>query len=102
MNQLVKAKSRRVNIKIAAPLYNSKEEKQIIDKVSKIAEVRNINLKSRFVMVDKEEMLFMVSDDSEVHPQYDVGIWVNTPFFTQAFTGLFEQYWDATTLKVKQ
>ncbi|MFT7616201.1 MAG: hypothetical protein ACI8Y7_001030, partial [Candidatus Woesearchaeota archaeon] len=30
---------------------------------------------------------------SEVHPTYDVGIWVNTPFFTQAIRNLFELAW---------
>ncbi len=26
----------------------------------------------------------MVLDDEEVHPTYDIGIWINTPFFAKA------------------
>ena len=36
----------------------------------------------------------MIMDDSEVHPTYDVGIWVNTPYFSQALEGLFNLTWD--------
>jgi hypothetical protein len=35
----------------------------------------------------------MVMDDEQVHPSYDVGIWVNTPFFTQAMESLFDLAW---------
>ena len=35
----------------------------------------------------------MVLDDQEVHPTYDVGIWVNTPFFASALEELFELAW---------
>jgi hypothetical protein len=36
----------------------------------------------------------MVTDDKEVHPTYDVGIWVTTPFFANAMEELFETAWD--------
>jgi len=36
----------------------------------------------------------MVLDDKEVHPTYDIGIWVNTPFFASALSGLFNLSWD--------
>jgi hypothetical protein len=35
----------------------------------------------------------MINDDTEVHPTYDVGIWVNTPFFASALEELFELAW---------
>ena len=40
-----------------------------------------------------KEIIFMVMDDNEVHPTYDVGIWVNTPFFASALENLFELAW---------
>ena len=37
--------------------------------------------------------MFMLMDDKEVHPTYDIGIWVNTPFFAGALENLFNQTW---------
>ena len=34
-------------------------------------------------------------DDSEVHPTYDVGIWVNSPFFSSALSTLFGTAWKS-------
>ena len=31
------------------------------------------------LIVDGKEIIFMILDDDEVHPTYDVGIWVNSP-----------------------
>jgi len=39
----------------------------------------------------------MVMDDGGVHPTYDLGIWVNTPFFAQALDGLFDMAWENMT-----
>jgi hypothetical protein len=35
----------------------------------------------------------MVMDDKDVHPTYDVGIWVNTPYFSGAMSNLFNMAW---------
>ena len=35
----------------------------------------------------------MVMDDNDVHPTYDVGIWVSTPFFASALENMFEMAW---------
>jgi len=35
----------------------------------------------------------MIMDDKEVHPNYDVGIWINTPYFASAVEELFELAW---------
>ena len=48
---------------------------------------------ARFVVVDGKELIFMVTNDEEVHPTYDIGIWVNTPFFASALEDLFELAW---------
>jgi len=37
--------------------------------------------------------MFMVMHDSEVHPTYDIGVWVNTPYFAGAMEGMFENAW---------
>ena len=88
-----KIKKRGVKIRIAAPI--TKETKQAVEAISDIAEVRNTDAKGRFCIVDGKEMMFMVMDDKDVHPTYDVGIWVNTPFFASALDSLFDAAWKS-------
>ncbi|MBR9677670.1 hypothetical protein GOV04_06020, partial [Candidatus Woesearchaeota archaeon] len=89
---LEELKKRGVTIHIAAPITD--ESKAAAKDISEVAEVRHLdNIKSRFIIVDGKELIFMVLDDEEVHPTYDVGIWVNTPFFAGALEQLFELAW---------
>ncbi len=89
---LEKAKKRGVKIRIAAPI--TKECKGAVDDLKGIAEIKNVDkLNARFVVVDGKELIFMVLDDKDVHPTYDVGIWVNTPLFASALEQLFELAW---------
>ncbi|MBI4145017.1 TrmB family transcriptional regulator [Candidatus Woesearchaeota archaeon] len=86
-----KLKKKGVRIRIAAPL--TKETKDAVKDISAVAEVRNTDGKARFCIVDGKELIFMVLDDTEVHPTYDIGIWVSTPFFANALEGLFDTAW---------
>ena len=61
--------------------------------VADVADVRHSDIKARFCIVDGKELMFMVLDDKDVHPTYDVGIWVNTPFFASALEGMFDTSW---------
>ncbi|MFA5259009.1 MAG: helix-turn-helix domain-containing protein [Candidatus Pacearchaeota archaeon] len=89
---LEKAKKRGVKIRIAAPIDDS--NKQIAKELSKYAEVRNMpKVRARFVLVDAQQILFMVLDDDKVHPNYDVAIWLSTEFFASAMEQLFEAAW---------
>lgn len=84
-------KKRGVKIRIAAPL--NEDTKAAEKEISDIVEVRHCDTKARFVVVDGKELIFMVLDDAEVHPTYDIGIWVNTPFFATALSTLFDLAW---------
>ncbi|MBU0980612.1 MAG: hypothetical protein KJ709_07420 [Nanoarchaeota archaeon] len=84
-------KKRGVKIRIAAPM--NKETKAAQKELAGIAEVRNTDTSARFAIVDGKEIIFMVLNDTEVHPTYDVGIWVNTPFFASALECLFDTAW---------
>jgi HTH-type transcriptional regulator, sugar sensing transcriptional regulator len=86
-------KKRGVKIKIAAPL--TKETRDAVKDIADIAEVRHTDSKARFIIVDGKELIFMVLNDSEVHPTYDIGIWVNTPFFASALQELFLLAWKS-------
>ena len=81
-----------VNIRIAAPL--SKESENVAKELKGIAELRDSGkLNSRFCVVDGKDLMFMLMHDEDVHPTYDVGVWVNTPFFASALEGMFNLAW---------
>ncbi|MCX6707990.1 MAG: hypothetical protein NT001_07730, partial [Candidatus Woesearchaeota archaeon] len=86
-----KLKKKGVKIRISAPM--TKETSSALKELSGIAEVKHTDSKGRFVIVDGKEILFMVMNDQEVHPTYDVGIWVTTPFFASAMEDLYDQAW---------
>ena len=91
---LEKAKKRGVKIRIAAPL--TKENKTAADSLKGLAEVKhNTKISSRFVSVDGKDLVFMMLDDKDVHPSYDIGIWVKTPYFATAMDNMFDQMWNA-------
>ncbi len=87
-----KIKKRGVKIRIAAPL--TKETAAAVKDLSDVAEIRHTDSKARFCIVDGKEMIFMVLDDQDVHPTYDIGIWINTPFFASAMIDLFNVAWE--------
>ncbi len=90
---LEKAKKRGVTIRIAAPI--NEENKQVAKDFTKVAEVKDVEgLKARFMVIDSEQLMFMLLNDEEVHPTYDVGVWLNTEFFAQALESLFEIAWN--------
>ncbi|MFW5865780.1 MAG: TrmB family transcriptional regulator [Nanoarchaeota archaeon] len=92
---------RGVKIRIAAPL-TSDESLEAAQQLEGIAEVRNIDhISARFVIVDGAEVIFMVMHDDNVHPTYDIGIWVNTPFFSSALEQMFELAWDSLDKALK-
>ena len=71
---------------------------KIAKSVSKVAEIRSLkNPMARFTIADGKELLFMVLNDEEVHPSYDVGVWVNTDFFANALEQMFELAWQKMT-----
>ncbi|MCK5025977.1 MAG: TrmB family transcriptional regulator [Nanoarchaeota archaeon] len=96
-------KKRGVKIRIAAPI--TKEAMDTAKDISQVAEVRDTDARARFCIVDGKELIFMVLDDQEVHPTYDIGIWVNTPFFASALQSLFDVSWKSMkplAVKVKK
>ena len=86
-----KLKKKGVKIRVAAPI--NKENKTVVKDLAGIAEIRNTDAKGRFCIVDGKDVIFMMLDDTEVHPTYDVGVWVNTPFFAKALEGMFDVAW---------
>jgi sugar-specific transcriptional regulator TrmB len=93
MPSLDKAKKRGVKIRIVAPITQANIK--VAKELSKVAEVRDCQgLKGRFCIIDSEQILFMLLNDETVHPNYDLGVWINTEFFAQALEQLFEIAWN--------
>lgn len=91
-NSLAKANKKGVKIKIAAPI--TKDNIDAAKELSKIAEVKHTDERSRFCLVDGRQVLFMLLDDNNVHPSYDAGVWVNTELFTSTVKNFFDKAWS--------
>lgn len=92
MPSLDKCRKRGVKIRIATPINNNNIK--IAKELSKVAEVRDMkNIKARFTIIDGNQLMFMLLDDEKFHPNYDIGVWINTEFFSQALEQMFELAW---------
>jgi len=90
--ELEKLKKKGVEIKIAAS--KDKDSLEAAKDISKLAEVRSMdNINARFAIIDGRDIMFMVMDDDKVHPSYDVGVWVKTPYFGEALQQMFNAVW---------
>ena len=92
---LEKAKRRGVVVRIAAPINESNSK--VAKDLTKYAEVRDTsksNVQGRFAIVDSDQLMFMLLDDKTVHPNYDVAVWISTPFFAKALEQMFELAWN--------
>ena len=99
MPSLEKCKRRGVRIRIAAPINNNNIK--VARDFKKVAEVKSIDkFKARFAIIDSDQVMFMLLDDEKFHPNYDIGVWINTEFFAQALEQLFDLAWkDMKTVR---
>ncbi|MBS3172033.1 TrmB family transcriptional regulator [Candidatus Woesearchaeota archaeon] len=88
---LAKLTKKGVKVKIAAPMTKEIPMSEM-KSYATVKDVKNVN--ARFCIVDGKEIMFMVMDDKDVHPTYDLGIWVNAPYFAGALENLFEMVWN--------
>lgn len=86
------AKEKGVDIRIATPI--DKQNSDAARAAKDVAQVRHIDhIDARFYVIDGDEVMFMIMPENEVHPTYDTGIWVHSPFFAEALSSLFEHAW---------
>lgn len=90
---LEKLQKRGVSVRIAAP--STADTKRIAKELSGVAEVRACSERGRFCVVDGKQVTFMVTDDKDVHQNYDSAVWVNTPFFANAMDSMFDSAWKS-------
>ena len=92
MPNLEKCKKRGVKIRIAAPV--DKNNSKVAKELKKVADVKNLqSIKARFIIIDGNQLMFMLLDDEKFHPNYDIGVWINTEFFASALEQMFELAW---------
>lgn len=66
------------------------EAKKLSKKLGVPIKSRPIN--ARFVIVDKMELIFTIKP-TNVHEDFDYGVWINSPFFTSSLAYMFEMAW---------
>ena len=89
---LEKAKKRGVKVRVAAPI--DKNNIKVAKDFKKVAEVKNVDkMRARFIIVDGNQLMFMLLDDEKFHPNYDTGVWINTEFFASALEQMFDIAW---------
>jgi len=86
-----KAKEKGVQIKIIASGKPSAAAKA----VQSFAQVKHAeSIPARFAVIDGKQVICMVFDDTQIHPNYDFGIWANADSFAKGFEGIFKLVWD--------
>jgi sugar-specific transcriptional regulator TrmB len=98
-NVLKKMAEAGVKVQVAAPL--SKNTMEVAKNMSKYASIRDINdiehvekMLGRFVVIDGEEFLVGLTDDSKIHPTQDVSLWTQSSHATSnVFEPMFELVW---------
>ncbi|HNZ52055.1 MAG: Sugar-specific transcriptional regulator TrmB [Candidatus Diapherotrites archaeon ADurb.Bin253] len=89
---LEKIKKRGVKVRIASPINNNNIK--YARELKKVAEVKEMEgIRARFVIVDGNQIMFMLLDDEKFHPNYDIGVWINTEFFAHALEQMFDIAW---------
>jgi len=87
-----KLKNKNISIKIATNV--KRDMKDLLTELSKYAEIRHTDIKGRFCVIDGKEAVFMLLDDSMVHPSYDTAVWINTQFFAETLEKIFQSRWQ--------
>jgi HTH-type transcriptional regulator, sugar sensing transcriptional regulator len=85
-----KLKKRGVDIKVMV----NQDEKDAAKLSRKFGvEIRSKPISARFVIADKEELIFTMKP-TDTHEDFDYGVWINSPFFTNSLAYMFELAWD--------
>jgi len=78
----------KAGIKIKVCLSGNEKEIKKINAKFKL-KARSINIDAKFFIADNEQVLFLIS--KAVAPDEEIAIWLNTPFFTNALSFMFNE-----------
>lgn len=79
---------KKINLKVA--LSGEESEIKKINNKFKI-NAKKLDLNSRFFIVDKEQVLFMLAQNPK--DEDDLGVWINSGFFVNSIANLFDRAW---------
>jgi HTH-type transcriptional regulator, sugar sensing transcriptional regulator len=84
-----KLRKRKVDVKVIIS-----DEKEEADKLSKKfgVPVKSKPINSRFVIADKEELIFTIKP-TNIHEDFDYGVWINSAFFVNSMAFMFDLAW---------
>jgi sugar-specific transcriptional regulator TrmB len=86
------AKLKKRNVDVRVIIGDSEEDaKKLSKKLG--AEIRSKPINSRFVIADKTELIFTIKP-TNVHEDFDYGVWINSMFFTNSLAYMFELAWE--------
>lgn len=87
------AKERGVRIIIAVTKEGVTDKNLKLSK--ELGDVKELDdFETRFVIIDSREMIFMLTSDQDVHPSYDTGVWIHSPFYTGSIRNMFMNSWE--------
>jgi HTH-type transcriptional regulator, sugar sensing transcriptional regulator len=90
-DMFAKLKKRKVDIKVMVN-DDQKEVEKLKKKLG--VEIRSKPINARFIISDKSELIFTMKP-TNVHEDFDCGIWINSQFFTNSVAYMFEIAWKA-------
>lgn len=85
----VKLKKRKVDIKVMVG-DDEDEAKKLSKKFG--VEIKSKPIHARFVIADRTELIFTIKP-TNVHEDFDYGVWINSPFFTNSLAYMFDLAW---------
>ncbi|MCK5642133.1 MAG: hypothetical protein KAJ19_15115, partial [Gammaproteobacteria bacterium] len=85
----LKLKKRKVEIKVMIG-DDADEAKKLSKKLG--VEIKSKPINARFVIADKTELIFTIKP-TNVHEDFDYGVWINSPFFINSLVYLFDTAW---------
>jgi sugar-specific transcriptional regulator TrmB len=86
-----KLKKRKIDVRVMIA-----DDQKEADKLGKKlgVEIKSKAINARFVIADKRELIFTMKP-TNVHEDFDYGVWINSPFFTNSIAYMFEIAWNA-------
>ena len=84
-----KLKKRKVDVRVMVA-DSDEEAKKLSKKLGVTVKSKPIN--ARFIIADKSELIFTIKP-TNVHEDFDYGVWINSPFFTNSLAYMFELAW---------
>ena len=95
------AQTNKTDLQIRAITIIDQSNVRVMEKLSKIIEVRHLDLKARPVprvsIIDDAEALFEITTADETHRDEEVALWINSRPFVRNLQAYFEEIWNSGT-----